>query len=197
MKSNWFWRARLPLALVAALAVVQCAKQSAAAGYGEPAGMVDGSKDDSGLPAPVAVVAETPQSKALLAAVHAYAAVRKALAADDLAAARAAAPAAAEKMAALAALAGDKGDELRAGAAAAGKVGKSSEIAMARMAFGEWSRTLIAAVAADKGIAAGVVCYQCTMTKTYQKWLQLGDEMGNPYWGAEMLKCGKRVEVLP
>ena len=52
-------------------------------------------------------------------------------------------------------------------------------------------------MAMDKAFQTGLVCYRCPMAKTYQKWLQPGDDMGNPYWGAEMLKCGGKVPVVP
>lgn len=187
------------LCLVGALSLTACAKQSAAAGNGPAHPTPTSEKPDPapGTTTPAAVVADTPKAKALVEALNGYAAVRKALAADDLAAAKAAAPTAAGKVAGMKAEHADKAADVDSMAAAANKVASSADIATARMAFGEFSRTLIGFVAADKGVAGGVVCYRCPMAKTYQKWLQLGDEMGNPYWGAEMLKCGSKVPVAP
>lgn len=195
-----FARWLVAIATVAgAMAVCACAKQSAAAGNGPEHPTPTSEKPDPspGAATPAAVVADTPKAKALVEALNGYAAMRKALAADDLAGAKAAAPAAAAKVAAMKAENADKAADVDAMAAAANKVGASADIATARMAFGEFSRTLIGFVAAEKGVAGGVVCYRCPMAKTYQKWLQLGDEMGNPYWGAEMLKCGSKVPVAP
>ncbi|MBM4343924.1 MAG: DUF3347 domain-containing protein [Deltaproteobacteria bacterium] len=176
-----------------------CAKQSAAAGNGPEHPTPTSEKPDPapGSSTPAAIVADTPKAKALVEGLTAYAAVRKALAGDDLPGAKAAAPAAAAKVAGMKATHAEKAPEIDSMAAAAHKVAASADIATARMAFGEFSRTLIGFVAADKGVAGGVVCYRCPMAKTYQKWLQLGDEMGNPYWGAEMLKCGSKVPVAP
>lgn len=181
------------------IALLSCAKQSAAAGNGPEHPKPVSEKPDPapGSATPAAIVADTPKAKALVEGLNGYAAMRKALAADDLTAAKAAAPAAATKLAAMKAEHADKTADIDAMVAAANKVAGATDIATARMVFGELSRTLIGLVAADKGVAGGVVCYRCPMAKTYQKWLQLGDEMGNPYWGAEMLKCGAKVPVAP
>lgn len=35
-----------------------------------------------------------------------------------------------------------------------------------------------------------VYLFHCPMTQPYGNWLQESDAIGNPYWGAKMLKCG-------
>lgn len=148
--------------------------------------------------APAPVAAPSPGAvKAFQAAVASYNAVRKALAADDLAAAKKAAP----DIAAKATAAGAAYPKARAALADVAnhalKVGSAADIKAARFAFGDASKAFITAVAMDKAFQTGLVAYRCPMAKTYQKWLQPGDEMGNPYWGAEMLKCGGKVPVAP
>jgi hypothetical protein len=131
--------------------------------------------------------------------VTAYAAVRQALAADNLADAKAKAPALADKSkAALTTLAGGPvGQELPALTAAADAMAAAADIRGARFAFGDASKALITALAAEPTMQTGIVVYRCPMAKTYQKWVQTGDDMGNPYWGAEMLTCGAKVLIKP
>ncbi|MSQ83502.1 MAG: DUF3347 domain-containing protein [Myxococcales bacterium] len=197
VKSLCFLNFAVQCVAVVAVASLGCAKQSAVAGDGpeHPSPVSEKPDPRPGSTQPTAIIAETPKAKGLVEALNAYAVMRKALAADDLPTAKAAASSASAKVMALQSHFADKADEVKAMAAAAAKVGSSAEIAIARMAFGEFSRTLIGLVATDSGVAGGVVCYRCPMAKNYQKWLQLGDDMGNPYWGAEMLKCGSKVPV--
>jgi hypothetical protein len=35
------------------------------------------------------------------------------------------------------------------------------------------------------------------MARGYQKWVQTGDDMANPYMGKRMLKCGGKVKLEP
>lgn len=149
-------------------------------------------------PAPAAPAAPSASViKAFQAATTAYNAVRKALAADDLNAARKAAPDLAAKATAAAAAYPKARTALADVANHALKVTNAADIKAARFAFGDASKAYITAVAMDKALQTGLVTYRCPMAKTYQKWLQPGDEMGNPYWGAEMLKCGGKVPLVP
>ncbi len=122
-----------------------------------------------------------------------YDAVREALSKDDAAAAQKAAKAAEPG------LKGLRGDAatVKALQAAAAKVAGTADLKLARMAFGEWSRGLITLVAAQPEAQKGVLAFQCTMTKTYQKWLQLAEPLANPYWGSQMLHCGSKVAIAP
>lgn len=151
-------------------------------------------------PPPAAPVAAAPSAaavKTVAAAVTSYNAVRKALAADDLAAAKRAAPDVAGKATGAATAYPAARSQFADMANAALAVSNAADIKAARVAFGNVSKSFITAVAMDKTFQTGLVCYRCPMAKTYQKWLQPGDEMGNPYWGAEMLKCGGKVPVVP
>jgi Cu(I)/Ag(I) efflux system membrane fusion protein len=68
-----------------------------------------------------------------------------------------------------------------------------------RKAFHDLSKAAIAfAEAAEKtGLDMGqVVLFTCPMSPPFGKWLQESDAIGNPYWGAKMLKCGKAVRTL-
>ena len=150
---------------------------------------------------PVAAPAPGPATDAALKSVSAlvtsYNVVRKALAADDVAAAkRAASDLAAKATAAGASYAAGR-VQFTEVANAATAISKAADIKAARFAFGDASKSLITAITRDKAFHTGVVCYRCPMAKTYQKWLQPSDEMGNPYWGAEMLKCGGKVPLVP
>lgn len=122
-----------------------------------------------------------------------YDAVREALSKDDAAGAQKAAKAAEPG------LKGLRGDAatVKALQAAATKVAGTADLKLSRMAFGEWSRGLITLVAADPQAQKGVLAFQCTMTKTYQKWLQLAEPLANPYWGSQMLRCGNKVAIAP
>ena len=172
-----------------------CAKEAVSAPSALPAA-------ESAAPvAPVAPVApaapESPKSRAAKDAIAAYNVMRKALAADDLAATKAASSAASTKLAALKPVFAEQASAITAMVAGADRIATAGDIKIARTVFGEVSRGLIGLVASDPASQAGVVCYRCPMAKTYQKWLQVGDAMGNPYWGAEMLTCGGKVPIAP
>jgi hypothetical protein len=147
--------------------------------------------------AAVAVQAEAPKAEAVQAdwqkILKEYDTVREALSRDDGAAAQKAAKTAE------AGLVGLRGDAatVKALQSAAGRVASTPDLKLSRMAFGEWSRGLITLVAAQPEAQRGVLCYQCTMTKTYQKWLQLSEPLANPYWGSQMLRCGSKVAIAP
>jgi len=87
----------------------------------------------------------------------------------------------------------------KAVAKAATKLGKATELPAARKAFGDLSKALIASLdqAAKKGTDVGTVyVFECPMAKPYGKWLQAEDAIGNPYYGSEMLTCGKKVATV-
>ncbi len=140
---------------------------------------------------------DSPRLRAAQDAISAYGKVRAALAADDLANAKVAAGAAGASLAAAATALPTAATELQGVQTKLTAVAGAADIHGAREAFGEASKAMIAAVSTDKALQTGLVCYRCPMTKTYQKWLQTGDEMGNPYYGAEMLHCGGKVRIAP
>ena len=120
------------------------------------------------------------------ALVLAYDAVREGLAIDDLKVAQAAAKALAEAHKAVAPV-----------AAAANKLAAMATIEDARMAFGDLSKALLEAMKADAKLADNVIAYRCPMAEGYQKWVQLGAPMRNPYMGQKMLECGSKADLTP
>lgn len=149
--------------------------------------------------APPQQLADSPRTQKVIEVISAYATVRAALAADNLSEAKAKAPAlASAAKAAVPVWAGTTtGDQLAPLATAAEAVATAADIRAARFAFGDASKALITAIAPEPSLQVGLVAYRCPMAKTYQKWLQTGDAMGNPYWGAEMLTCGAKVPIKP
>lgn len=65
-----------------------------------------------------------------------------------------------------------------------------AQLDQARNDFGEMSRHLIAAIAAEPNLAVGRFVFECAMAKVYPKWVQASETVGNPYMGAEMPTCG-------
>ncbi len=124
------------------------------------------------------------------ALVIAYDAVRAALASDNLATARKTSGA----LAASARAAG-AGPQVSAVATRAAEVRDAADLAGARLAFGELSRALIGLLVAEPARATGVTAYRCPMAKGYQKWVQLGGSLANPYMGKKMLTCGAKTPL--
>jgi hypothetical protein len=73
--------------------------------------------------------------------------------------------------------------------AAAVACAASADIEAARTAFEELSRLMVAYRDSLAG-AAPLVAY-CPMVSA--SWLQSGEEIANPYYGSEMLRCGEIV----
>lgn len=71
---------------------------------------------------------------------------------------------------------------------AATKIGAAADIKAARLAFGDLSDAL-RAWAGDGTGGKDVRLAYCPMVKKY--WLQKGDEIANPYYGSQMLRCGE------
>jgi Cu(I)/Ag(I) efflux system membrane fusion protein len=73
--------------------------------------------------------------------------------------------------------------------AACEKLDRAKDIGAMRAAFAELSKpiSMWVTMAEPKGMS---VMY-CPMKKA--GWVQRGDEMANPYYGAEMLGCGEKV----
>ena len=192
-------------AVLLALLAAGCDKPTAQPSA-EPATTAGGAST-AALPAvaPTVGVAEQPQPEADsprlqsgIEVINAYAQVRAALAADDLAAARKLAPALGAKARAAAGQlpATDKAN-IDALASAADRLAAIAEIEAARLEFGNASKALISLVAAEASLQHGLIAYRCPMAKGYQKWIQIGDEMANPYMGAKMLHCGGKVALTP
>ena len=123
------------------------------------------------------------------AALDAYDATRAALAADDLAAAKKAADALASTA--------QKHTAFRHIASAAASLTGAADIAAARLAFGEASKALITAIAADASLGKGLYAFRCPMASGYKKWVERSKDYQNPYMGKRMLKCGGATEMTP
>lgn len=64
------------------------------------------------------------------------------------------------------------------------------DLTAARAAFAELNRQLIALAAADPRLQDGWHVFRCPMADGFEKWLQRGDSLENPYMGQSMLACG-------
>jgi membrane fusion protein, copper/silver efflux system len=91
--------------------------------------------------------------------------------------------------------------ELRKRAEAAAEAGSASaEIAKQRAAFAALSDALLAWFAVQENpLAARLTIAHCPMALDGKgaKWLQLGEPIKNPYFGAQMLSCGSVDATLP
>ena len=73
---------------------------------------------------------------------------------------------------------------------AAASLSQAGDLDSARTAFGELSRSLIIIAASDSRLIEGWQAFSCPMTATFDKWMQPGDELQNPYMGRSMPSCG-------
>jgi cytochrome oxidase Cu insertion factor (SCO1/SenC/PrrC family) len=113
-----------------------------------------------------------------------YDRLRARLAADDLAGAQAQA-----KIVADAANKAAKADV----AATAGAVATAQDIESARTAFGNLSRKVVALAVDNPRMRAGWHLFLCPMASGYKKWIQASPTLNNPYWGKQMLTCGREL----
>lgn len=72
------------------------------------------------------------------------------------------------------------------------KVGKATDLAVARAAFKGLSDALIGYRKADRALAEQFYVVHCPMAFDNQgaSWLQATKTVSNPYFGASMLRCG-------
>jgi hypothetical protein len=66
-----------------------------------------------------------------------------------------------------------------------------------RSAFGELSRAVVSLLSENTALTQGRHVFQCPMAQGYQKWVQLGEQVENPYMGSRMLGCGLASEWRP
>lgn len=59
-----------------------------------------------------------------------------------------------------------------------------------RRTFGEVSKAVVALMFADPTLRADRHLFECPMAPGYKKWVQVNEEISNPYMGAKMLQCG-------
>ena len=74
----------------------------------------------------------------------------------------------------------------------AAAVAAAPELPAMRLAYGEFSRTLIQRLGTT-GVPKGVFVYRCPMVTTYAFWLQTTSGLANPYMGTAMPTCGEGV----
>ncbi|WP_118974830.1 DUF3347 domain-containing protein [Taibaiella koreensis] len=79
-------------------------------------------------------------------------------------------------------------------ARALGKMAQASGIDGQRNAFAEVSAALWKVVKGGKNVDGTVYYQYCPMKKSY--WLSVDAGVKNPYYGSQMLSCGKTVETL-
>ena len=80
-------------------------------------------------------------------------------------------------------------------AAARLKVGGSADDQ--RRTFGDLSRAVVSLLSEQSTLARGRYVFQCPMAQGYQKWVQTGERLENPYMGGRMLRCGSSSEWSP
>jgi hypothetical protein len=186
-----------PAALAALLALAACG--------GDPEPPTDGDRagtaGETAAPEQRALPAQDypPEVEtALETALAAYEEVRALLAGDRLEglAARSSRLAQALRLAADGAEAGSPAaaDLLDEAARTAASLAEAADLAGAREAFAELSRTLIPVVGADPGLAAGRKVYACPMVEGFDRWIQPEGRPENPFMGEEMLRCAEDAE---
>jgi len=144
------------------------------------------------VPAPVSVL-PAPASEAAQSALKAYETARDDLANDKTEGLAAAA----EEIGTAAKKAGESAPENlkpsfdRLGAASMKlKTDAGKKIEDARASFGEVSEAMVALLSVEPALAQGRFVFECPMTDTYKKWVQVDDQIKNPYMGSRMLGCG-------
>lgn len=125
----------------------------------------------------------------------AYESMRERFAADDLKGAVAHVKALGEAFEKAAPDAGEAKAGLLEIATRAKAVGEAKDIAAARLAFGELSRRVVALFVANPSLQKGHFLFLCPMASGYQKWVQTSATLTNPYWGSQMLHCGRELKT--
>lgn len=152
-------------------------------------------------PLPRAPVLPGPALEYARAAIQSYEAIRAQLAQDSVEglAPRAEEMATALRQAAEAAEnhSADMAGWLRKGAEAVSRLGEEKDLQEARQRFAEVSHSLISLVAGDARLQEGWHVFECPMVKGFNKWLQRGARLENPYMGQRMLACGSPSQWGP
>ena len=69
-----------------------------------------------------------------------------------------------------------------------------TDIEQVRIDFGELSRQMVAVLSAIPSLRDKLYVYECPMAQDYDRWIQLEEQMANPYMGERMLECGSEVD---
>jgi hypothetical protein len=59
-----------------------------------------------------------------------------------------------------------------------------------RHGFGLLSQSVVRLLSENKDLAKGRFIFECPMVVGYGKWVQLSEQLENPYMGSKMLRCG-------
>jgi hypothetical protein len=69
-----------------------------------------------------------------------------------------------------------------------------ADIEKVRLAFGEMSKALVGVLSELPAMQQDLHVFECPMAAGYQKWVQLDEELANPYMGQKMAACGSTSE---
>jgi hypothetical protein len=88
---------------------------------------------------------------------------------------------------------GEAGDAIRS---AASDLGQATDLKAARTAFARLTDAVLTfASASGATLENGVRVAYCPMARKH--WLQRGEAIRNPFYGSQMLDCGRLVEGIP
>ncbi len=165
------------------LAAAVCVPYSAAAKEASP---LSGSE----LPAPVL--------ESLEVALASYEEIRAALAADSLEGVADSAAGLAGALRPALTSRGELDEEVPSlveeAAFMAESVATAEDLASARASFAELSRRFLQLAQYDARVTEGLNVFSCPMVDTFDKWIQPGEQIENPYMGSEMLTCGSSTD---
>jgi hypothetical protein len=147
----------------------------------------------SEAPAPEpALVSTAPTSDGVLSS---YESIRASLARDDVGPVRSRAQGLARQAGAAAERATTAKSELQGIARSAGELAaRADDVEVARRAFGELSKHVIALLVAEPKLREKRIVCECPMAPGYKKWVQPAGKLENPYMGKMMLECGKESD---
>lgn len=80
---------------------------------------------------------------------------------------------------------------------AAGRLRTARTLPDARASFASLSQVLTRLAACEPKLAAGWHLFECSMTSGFNRWMQRGDQVENPYQGAAMQTCGTASDWSP
>jgi hypothetical protein len=79
---------------------------------------------------------------------------------------------------------------------AAEEIRQSADLKAARAAFGRLGDAILSqATRSGSGLGPGVKVAYCPMAQKY--WLQKGNTVQNPFYGKQMLDCGRFTTNIP
>lgn len=80
---------------------------------------------------------------------------------------------------------------------AAERLRKAGTLEAARASFAQLSQELTGLAACEPKLAAGWHLFECSMTSGFNRWMQSGDQVENPYQGKAMQTCGSPSDWTP